>query len=176
MIPISEVPPKSLLRARIAEHQAPFTADQVSCYLLFMKTANAMSRALSDFFAHHDLTLPRWSVMALLYFAYPEGLTTTQIAEKKGVSKASASSVIESLVREKLLVRLPDPDDRRSSVLRLSPAGHRKIDSLREDYMGVVHSFVGGLDEGEIAVLERVLEKFVEGARASLSRMEGMDD
>jgi DNA-binding MarR family transcriptional regulator len=60
--------------------------------------------------------------------AAPErGVLASDIADARGVSRASISVVVSSLLRRGLARQIPDPRDRRRRCLVLTTAGHRAV-------------------------------------------------
>lgn len=75
------------------------------------------------------LTVPQFRVLGFVSLA---PCTNKQLAEWQGVSLAAMSRMVGMLVRRKLLLRVPDPRDRRQAQLRLSKQGEHVFQRLRE--------------------------------------------
>ena len=83
---------------------------------------NTISRAIARAYdARFGLTIPQWRVMAVLG-RFP-GISANQVAEKTAMDKVMVSRAVSALQRDGRILRETDPDDRRRSVLRLSPDG-----------------------------------------------------
>jgi DNA-binding MarR family transcriptional regulator len=81
----------------------------------------AFSREFHSGLARHNITHAQW---VLLWFLSQAGsLTPIALSRRAGIQKASATDVIESLRRRKLIQGDRDPDDRRKTNLVLTPAG-----------------------------------------------------
>jgi DNA-binding MarR family transcriptional regulator len=163
MFPIHEIPELDELRAKVAELNAPFKPEQMHAFLHLLKTSAIISRALEDFFARYDLNLARFSILALLFFRFPEGLTSSEMAAKRAVSKATLTSLMDIMAREKLIVRLPDPNDRRRRVIRLTTVGHAKMRELVPPYQQFVNQGIRGVrleDIPSFLTVLRQLENF----------------
>lgn len=160
MIPIHEIPDLEELRHKVAELNSPFRPEQIHAFLNLLKTTSIVSRALDEFFARFDLTLPRFAILALLFFRYQEGLTSSEMAAKRSVSKATLSSLLDSLSRDRLIVREPDPNDRRRQVIRLTTVGFSKMERLVPEYQVFLNRVIGQLKLDEIEHFLPVLKKF----------------
>jgi DNA-binding MarR family transcriptional regulator len=160
MIPIHEIPELDELRLKVAEIGAPFAPEQLYAFLSLIKTASIVSKALDEFFARHDLSLSRFSVLALLFFRYQSGLTSSDIAEKRSVSKATLTSVLELLEKDELIVRLVDPRDRRRQIIRLTTVGFDKLTRMLPEYQQFLHRVIGTLELDEVDRFLPVLKKF----------------
>ncbi len=95
------------------------------------------------------------------------GTTTSEVAEKLGVSDASVSEAVEKLEDKKLVCRAP------YKGFTLSPLGKRKAGVLEEKYEVLEQFFsdILGLEApGEEAarVVEAISDKAVEGMRDQL--------
>lgn len=160
MFPIHEIPTLDELRRKVAELRAPFEPEQMHAFLNLLKTSAIVTRALDEFFARFHLSLARFSILAMLYFRYQEGQTSTEMAAKRAVSKATLTAVLDSLARDKLIVRLPDPKDRRRRVIRLTTVGFAKMEDLVPHYQEFLKHVIGELDLKQLPVFLQVLETF----------------
>lgn len=71
-----------------------------------------------------DLSLPQYRILALL----DEGSSaSSSLADRLTVSPPSVTSVVDGLVVRGLVLRLPDPSDRRRLNLELTDAGRRML-------------------------------------------------
>ena len=70
------------------------------------------------------ITLPRFDLMAQLE-RHPEGLRMGELSRRMMVTGGNVTGITDQLEQEKLVVRVPDPKDRRAYAVRLTPAGRR---------------------------------------------------
>jgi DNA-binding MarR family transcriptional regulator len=71
-----------------------------------------------------DLSLPQYRILALL----AEGSSaSSSLADRLTVSPPSVTSVVDGLVGRGLVLRVPDPSDRRRLNLELTDAGRRLL-------------------------------------------------
>lgn len=54
-----------------------------------------------------------------------------EFARRESIRMPSATSLIDPLVRNGLVARRPDPDDKRAVLIELTEHGHRVVDELR---------------------------------------------
>jgi DNA-binding MarR family transcriptional regulator len=78
-----------------------------------------VDRALRPF----DLTLARFSILALLHFSKRGELPLGKIASRLQVHATSVSKTVSHLERQGLVRRIPHPEDRRATLAELTPAG-----------------------------------------------------
>lgn len=74
--------------------------------------------------ASFGITLPRFDLMAQLE-RHPEGLRMGELSKRMMVTGGNVTGITDQLEREKLVERMPDPQDRRAWAVRLTPAGRK---------------------------------------------------
>jgi DNA-binding MarR family transcriptional regulator len=72
--------------------------------------------------ATFGITLPRFDLMAQLE-RHPEGLRMGELSRRMMVTGGNVTGITNQLEREKLVMRVPDPGDRRAYSVRLTDAG-----------------------------------------------------
>ncbi len=82
-----------------------------------------------------------------------------------GVPKANVTGIIERLVRQGLLRREQDLQDRRSHALRLTEKGRGEIERLREWSIGRLERALENVPEEEFSALIRSLEVMLTAAQ-----------
>lgn len=75
------------------------------------------------------LTPSQLSVLASLSRQGP--VTLSELAETEGVAAASISGIVGRLVDKGLVDRIPHPDDRRSTLVEMSPQGRKVLEKGR---------------------------------------------
>jgi DNA-binding MarR family transcriptional regulator len=68
----------------------------------------------------------------LTFLSHKPGAPLSSVAEHLGVARSTASAIIDRLVRRKLVSRTTHPEERRSIVLTLTPAGAQHFQQARE--------------------------------------------
>jgi DNA-binding MarR family transcriptional regulator len=77
-----------------------------------------------------SLSVPQFRV--LTYLSRRPGVPLSRVAEHLGVARSTASATVDRLVRRKLVSRTSHPEERRSVVLTLTPAGADHLQHARE--------------------------------------------
>lgn len=103
-----------------------------------------------------DITLPRFDLLAQLDRT-PEGLTMGALSHRLMVSNGNVTGLIDRLVDEGLVERLPAPGDRRAQVVRLTKAGKRVFDRMTPVHAAWIQELFGGLDRVELTALHELL-------------------
>ena len=66
-----------------------------------------------------------------------DGTRLTELADRAGVTKQTASLLVAALEREGLVERVPDPEDGRARLIRLSARGREAAQRAMEIVIGV---------------------------------------
>lgn len=105
-----------------------------------------------------DSTLPRFDLMAQLD-RNPEGLRMTSLSERLMVSCGNVTGVTDQLEREGLVVRTPDPMDRRVIIVSLTPAGVKKFKVLAKSHEEWIIELLGGVSRDDKQKLFTLLQR-----------------
>ncbi len=77
-------------------------------------------------------------------------VTTSELAKMRRVSLQSASVLVQNLVERGLLLRTPDPNDRRKFLLEVTPEGRERSQAVREQMVDLIAETLGGLTSEEL--------------------------
>jgi DNA-binding MarR family transcriptional regulator len=92
-------------------------------------------------------------------------LTPSRLAEIERIQRPTATRLLAKLEQQGFVVREGDPVDGRVSYVRMSPEGLRLIKRLRSRKNAYLAKRLRGLDDEELATLERateILERILE--------------
>jgi DNA-binding MarR family transcriptional regulator len=85
-------------------------------------------------------------------------LTPSELAARERIQRPTATRVLARLEELGLIVRTPDPQDRRSSLVAVTEAGSALLDELRTRKTAFLAERLDGLDADERAVLDRAAD------------------
>jgi DNA-binding MarR family transcriptional regulator len=102
-----------------------------------------------------DLSASARAALGTLYRHGP--LTPTELAAREGVKRPTIARLVARLEERVLVTRTPDPDDRRSYRVALTPLGSRTITRLRTGRDAFLARRLSMLSEDERAVLGRAV-------------------
>jgi DNA-binding MarR family transcriptional regulator len=114
-----------------------------------------------------DTTLPRFDLMAQLE-RQPEGLRMTELSRRMMVTGGNVTGITDQLEKEGLVARDTDPDDRRSTTVRLTPEGRALFDRMAVAHEQWVVEMFGGLSLDEKSKMHERLGKLKQHLRDSL--------
>ena len=133
---------------------------------LTIRLVSTISRIVDRLEAHllrDGTSFGRMTSMMQLARVKDEGLTPSALADKLGVTRATITGLLDGLEREGGIERAPNPQDRRSHVVRITPAGLAKMQAIIPAHMARVSLVLGSLDEADRQQLSRVLNLLSEG-------------
>jgi DNA-binding MarR family transcriptional regulator len=106
----------------------------------------------------HDTTLPRFDVMAALY-RRREGVTMSELSRMLLVSNGNATTVVDRLENDGLVLRTPSETDRRTVFVALTPEGLRQFEGLATQHEAEVSQLFANLSEADLDVLTDILKR-----------------
>jgi DNA-binding MarR family transcriptional regulator len=95
-----------------------------------------------------SLSVPQFRVLTFL--SRRPGAPLSSVAEHLGVARSTASATVDRLVRRKLVSRTAHPEERRSVVLTLTPAGAQHLQHAREAASGRMAKVLTGLPPADL--------------------------
>jgi DNA-binding MarR family transcriptional regulator len=126
-------------------------------WLQLARTFYIVQRRVVSALSEHDITLPQFDVLATLRFN--EGVTQQELAQRLLVTKGNVCGILDRLERSGWVERRQDPKDGRANRLHLTPAGHRKIDSVVPDHDAVVLRSLRTLAASDARTVRALLEE-----------------
>lgn len=78
-------------------------------------------------------------------------ITTSELAKQRKVSLQSASVLVQSMVERGWLTRVPDPSDRRQSLLQVTPEGAARAQVAQDHLTDVIAGLLQEMTEEELA-------------------------
>jgi DNA-binding MarR family transcriptional regulator len=101
-------------------------------------------------------TLPRFDYLAQLE-RHPNGLRMNVLSRYLMVTGGNVTGLTDQLVRDGLVERVDDPDDRRSYLVRLTAAGQTDFAAMAQEHEQWLVSLFGGLAAGQKETLFALL-------------------
>lgn len=106
--------------------------------------------------APHGVTFSRFEVLALLYFSREGALPMGKIGARLQVHPTSVTSLVDRLVDDGLVTRVPHPRDRRTTLAELTSAGSATAVACAEQLERIEFG-LAGLDSDEEKTLSAVI-------------------
>jgi len=129
MFLLRDIPDAACL-GKLTKRYPDLDHGSVIAIMSFLRTAGDLIDAFERFLAQHGLSQGRFAILAFLNREPEVPVNQTHLADACGVTKATITGLIDGLERDLLVERLPDPDDRRASLVRLTKNGCEFLDAL----------------------------------------------
>lgn len=135
-----------------------------------IRLASLVQRRFGEVFEPLGLDGATYGVLVALRRAGgQEGLTPSALTRELMVTSGGMTPILDRLERAGLVERVPNPADRRGSLVRLTASGRKVVDEAMDGHTGAEHDVVSALTKQERADLARLLRKLlvaVEGPAA----------
>lgn len=96
---------------------------EAGIYCSIMVLNSVMERAGNRTLEIHDLTMPQWLALGAVLHAGEAGISHGQLSQRMMLSKAPITGLVDRLARAGLVERKTDENDRRVSLVSITPAG-----------------------------------------------------
>ncbi|MDD4984485.1 MAG: MarR family transcriptional regulator [Dehalococcoidales bacterium] len=121
-------------------------------------------RHSSDAWMGINLTMPQ--VKTLFFICNQPGATSSRLAEALGVTPPNVTGIVDRLVEQGLVTRRDNPEDRRVSVLQITPEGEAIISALRERKSSIMKEILEHLSAEELSRIVEALTGLSVAAQA----------
>jgi DNA-binding MarR family transcriptional regulator len=125
---------------------------------LVMETVSMVMRAIrQEMREHRPVEMSMQQFRALGVVNRHPGESLSVVATHLGLTDASASKLVDALVRTRLVKRIDALEDRRKVVLTLTKAGRAALESAREAALGRLGGVLAALDEPDRLAVIRAM-------------------
>jgi DNA-binding MarR family transcriptional regulator len=155
--------------------------DPSACeaYLHLLRAGDEVFSVAEQNLAEHALSQGRFSVLMLLWNSTQRRMspgdaltpcrpvgprTPAELADAAGVTRATMTGLIDTLERDGLVRREPDPDDRRMMSVRLTPKADAFVAALLPAHFRIMARLMAPLSEMERKTLVALLTKILQSA------------
>jgi DNA-binding MarR family transcriptional regulator len=129
----------------------------------FWTVARRLRHVSAEALARWDLSPSQARALSVL--ARHGGMRPGELARHLRIAPRSATEVVDGLTDRGLVERIPDPDDRRATQLRLTDAGTRTAEGIRTsrgEELGELFGHLSATDRAELARLLGELRRHAE--------------
>ena len=118
------------------------------------------------------ITLPRFDVLAQLDAASNDsvhGLTMSELSRRLMVTNGNLTGLVERLVHEGLVSRAALATDRRTQIVRLTPAGRRALHAMTPLHEQWINELLADLSTDDATLLHGLLGRLRSSVQRSLT-------
>ena len=154
-----KVPNPSLALPAKANELGSDYRGQTRLWLRLLACTTLISGKLRRKFREHfEFTLPRFELLAQLDREVG-GLAQGELSKRLMVSAGNITPILNRLVDEGLIERIPSHLDRRVQIVRLTVEGRKKFRQMAKKHSQWLSEIFDGLDRGELESLDRQLSR-----------------
>ena len=158
LLMLKDLPPyESVLEA--AKHYPTLDPSANEAFLNLLRTADMMTLGSRGFLSRHQISHGRFTVMMLLHRPWVKSHTPASLADKAGVTRATMTGLIDTLERDGLVSRSPEPQDRRITHIELTDKGRERLKTMIPECFSMMAGAMAPLNERERKELVRLLQK-----------------
>ena len=107
----------------------------------------------------NDLDLTSMQFAALVKLHELKAVSQTELGRLTGMDRATVSGVVARLKRRELVLYKPDPLDKRSRIIALTPAGETLLAEAMQRIGRVTEQTLDPIEESERESLRAILQK-----------------
>jgi MarR family transcriptional regulator, organic hydroperoxide resistance regulator len=123
------------------------------------EASRSYARALQTAFIEHDVTLPQFFYLRVLWSG--DGISQATLGARIGVDRATTSFVLTAMEKQGRIVRRPDPDDLRKTNVFLTARGRRLRGPLLRVANGINAAATRGMTAAEVERIKTSLKTIV---------------
>jgi DNA-binding MarR family transcriptional regulator len=116
-----------------AKHGWAEAADGMAAITSLMRAHQIVLARVEAVLKPYGVTFARYEVLMLLYFSRRSSLPMALIGERLQVHPTSVTNAVDRLQSAELVRRTPHPNDRRSTIVELLPAGREVAEAATAD-------------------------------------------
>lgn len=136
--------------------------DREDLGALFARVTRRLVEAERPLLAAHGLSM--WAYIVLSYLAREPAKTQQALAQAIGHDKTRLIGLLDTLERDGVLTRTPDPADRRARIVTLTPAGRALHAAAQADVRAMEDEMLRDLSPGARRRLLATLTGLANGA------------
>ena len=136
---------------------APSKSSGVHLWLVLMKAHRAVSRHAMRSIEPSGLGFSDFAVLEVLLNKGPQKVN--DIGRRVDLTSGSITTAVDRLEKRGLVVRGLDDEDRRSRIVRLTPAGRARIAAVFAEHASALEAASKGLTKAERKSLIALLKK-----------------
>jgi DNA-binding MarR family transcriptional regulator len=130
--------------------------SSVRLWLRLLSCTMTIEKEVQRRFAARGATLARFDVLAALD-RHPQGMTMSALSRALLVSNGNATQLVQKLAKDGLVRMRTAPDDRRSSIVRLTRKGRAEFDGLAAAHHDWIDALIADMDGGARETLYHAL-------------------
>lgn len=130
--------------------------DEAPAYMLY-RIARLLRSNLQNFLKSTGLNITREQYFLLYRLYEKDGVIQSELADEVLGDYPNITRLLDGLVKEGLVARFPDPNDRRKHIVKLTPKGKRTMKNLAPKISAGRELFFGDIPDRDMKVFKLTL-------------------
>jgi DNA-binding MarR family transcriptional regulator len=147
------------IRERLQQRRFHTLADEAVVSL--MVAAEQLDQTVAPIWERHGVTADQYNVLRILRGVHPGGHPRNEVARRMIHRAPDVTRMLDRLVRQGLVARVRNADDRRESIATITRAGLALLDRIDPDVHAVQKALTAVLSERELRQLVRLCDALV---------------
>jgi DNA-binding MarR family transcriptional regulator len=149
-----------------AEHHPDLDPSATELFLHLLRAGDEAFRVCREHLEQHNISQGRFTVLMQLARAdcCSSSSTPAELADATGVTRATMTGLIDTLVRDGYVTREPDARDRRMITVTLTEAGADLLKEILPHHFQRMAALMAPLSEAERKTMLQLLLKIIEQA------------
>ncbi len=150
------------IRAQWAHQRPDLDTKPMALIGRIIRLSAQLTEEMSRTFARHGLNGASFDMLAtLLRSGPPHALSPNQLLETMMVTSGTMTNRIDQLVKDDLVSRIKNANDKRSVLVQLTSKGHQIIDAAVTDHVDTQKKLTASVPEEEQIALNMLLQDYL---------------
>jgi DNA-binding MarR family transcriptional regulator len=147
------------IRERLQQRKFRTLTDEAVVSL--MVAADHLDQAITPIWERHGVTGDQYNVLRILRGVYPGGHPRNEVARRMIHRAPDVTRMLDRLVRQGLVARIRNPDDRRESIATITKAGLAALERIDPEVYATGAAVTASLSERDLKQLVRLCNALV---------------
>jgi DNA-binding MarR family transcriptional regulator len=147
------------IRERLQQRRFHTLADEAVVSL--MVAAEHFDQAIAPVWERHGVTGDQYNVLRILRGVYPGGHPRNEVARRMIHRAPDVTRMLDRLVRQGLVARIRNPDDRRESIATITKAGLAALERIDPEVHATQTAVTSSLSGRDLKQLARLCDALV---------------
>ncbi len=145
----------------------PASKERLRLWLRLLRTSRAIEVELRERLrVTFGVTLAKFDVLAALE-RRPMGMTMTELSRFLMVSNGNVTGLVDRLVADQLVERRANEEDRRATIVRLTPKGARQFAAMARAHEAWVNEILGAFSSAQTETMIALLDAALKHRRST---------
>ncbi len=158
---MKELPKEDIIR-KISNEFIDLDGRKLELVVQLYKFCGDLEKSKESHFKKYGLSDGRFMVLMTLWESHAP-IKATEIADKLGVTRATMTGLIDSLIKDNFVEKKDCPQDRRAAYLSLTDFGHSFLKKMLPEHFSCIKKFTDTLSKEEAQTFLTILNKLKNG-------------